>query len=111
MKILSFILTFYLLSLSGITCADTEAYSAVIKSTEISQSNHNDSNSHKGERDLCSPFCSCACCGIQVVNNLNTISFDFPANIQEISPKVSQYQSILISSFTGSIWQPPQINS
>ncbi|WP_244307383.1 DUF6660 family protein [Flavobacterium fluviatile] len=111
MKIFSFILTIYLLSLSAITCADADMYSSVSKSAEISQSNHNEGTSHKGETDLCSPFCSCACCGIQVVNNLNAISFDFPVIIPEIPPKVSQYQSILISSFTGSIWQPPQINS
>ncbi|MEO6175008.1 MAG: DUF6660 family protein [Flavobacterium circumlabens] len=111
MKIISFILTIYMLSLSGISCADTYMYNSVSKSAHLTQSNHNEGASHKGEKDLCSPFCSCACCGIQVVSNLNDASFDFPLNIKEISPKVSQYQSILISSFTGSIWQPPQINS
>ncbi|MGE6353235.1 DUF6660 family protein [Flavobacterium sp. NPDC079362] len=113
MKFLNFILTIYLLSLPCFTCADTQTQVVVSSPIEIVQQLNftKDTTSHNGKIDLCSPLCCCACCGIHVVTKVENEPIDFPIISHEISPQVSHYQSLLPSSFFGSIWQPPQINS
>lgn len=95
------------------TCADMESRSTASSSIEMAlqQANHNEGHSHKSEKDLCSPFCSCSCCGTQIVTDMGTIAFNFPVSIEETIPPVPHYRSVLIPSFSGSVWQPPQVNS
>ncbi len=95
------------------TCADMELRSKTSNSIDMAlqQGNHNEGHSHKSEKDLCSPFCSCSCCGMQIVTDLGTITYNFPVLLGKSTPTVPHYRSVLIPSFSGSVWQPPQINS
>ncbi|WP_371199637.1 DUF6660 family protein [Flavobacterium sp. ASV13] len=113
MKFLNFILTIYLLSLPCFTCADSQTQIVVSSSARIVQQFNfsKDTTSHNSKNDLCSPLCCCACCGIHVVSAVENEPIDFPIVFHEILPQISLYQSLLTSSFFGSIWQPPQIIS
>ncbi|MES2573875.1 MAG: DUF6660 family protein [Bacteroidota bacterium] len=106
MKITNIILSIILLLLSCMPCADVEV-------SEVSHSSHDvtsntDKHSHD-TNDACSPFCVCSCCGSQVFVYYTHYNFSFFRNI--IDTKVPEYQSLLASSYFGSIWQPPQLNS
>ena len=88
-------------------CADMEVNSSVHSAIEFA-SNH-DNHSHDKQNDLCSPFCACNCCGVQILSHFPIINFDFPLVSTVIETKQPFYKSILSSNFYGSIWQPPQI--
>jgi hypothetical protein len=107
MKFLNFILSIYLVALSCLPCADMEVDSIVHTQTTL-KSNH-ENHSHDKENDLCPPFCSCACCGVQVLTYLPEIAFNFGIVSTIIKKQLPTYKSILSSNFYGSIWQPPQI--
>jgi hypothetical protein len=70
--------------------------------------NH-DNHSHEKDNDLCAPFCVCNCCGQQILNYNQEITFEFSKIATEITTQIPTYKSILTSNFYGSIWQPPQI--
>lgn len=73
-------------------------------------SSNGDKHSHDKDGDACSPFCICNCCGGQgfayETNHYNLISFK-----TLVDKQIPEYKSIFASNFSGSIWQPPQINS
>jgi hypothetical protein len=86
-----------------------EVNSAAHKVVEISSNHDEKSHNHDKENDLCSPFCSCNCCGTQILNFNQEITFEFRKVFTEITTQIPTYKSILTSNFYGSIWQPPQI--
>jgi len=87
-------------------CADMEINSPAHKTSQFSsEENH----SHDKKTDLCSPFCACNCCGVQVLSYHPNVDFIFPAGLFSISLLVPNYDSVFSSSFFESIWQPPQI--
>ncbi|MEL1252982.1 DUF6660 family protein [Flavobacterium sp. DGU38] len=107
MKLTNAILSILILILSCMPCADMEANSFTQKKAELA-SKH-DNHSHNKENDLCSPFCICSCCGSQMASYSQPVAIDFPILSKGIKKQLPTYQSILSSSFCGSIWQPPQI--
>lgn len=88
-------------------CADMEVNSATHTQKEFA-SNH-EKHSHDKEKDLCSPFCICSCCGSQMASYSQPIIIDFPIRLEGIKTQLPTYKSIFSSNFYGSIWQPPQI--
>ena len=88
-------------------CADKEVNSLAHTTLEL-KSNH-DNHSHDKEKDLCSPFCICSCCGSQVVSYFQSNIIDFPIPFEGIKTQLPTYTSVFASNFFGSIWQPPQI--
>ncbi|MFN3752545.1 DUF6660 family protein [Flavobacterium sp.] len=107
MKLVNYILSIYLVALSCLPCADIEVSSAAHKAAEIA-SNH-DEHSHDKENDLCSPFCSCNCCGSQIVTYFKTTIINCTVVSKGIKTQLPSYTSKFTSNFFGSIWQPPQI--
>ncbi|MEN2412404.1 DUF6660 family protein [Flavobacterium mesophilum] len=106
MKWIAVFLSIYLMALSNLPCADMEVNSALHKTAQFSsEANH----SHDKDNDLCSPFCACNCCGAQVLSYLSATVFEFPKTYHQISIPLPSYNSVFISDFYGSIWQPPQI--
>lgn len=106
MKWIAIILSIYLMALSNMPCADMEVNSAMHKTAQFSsEENH----SHDKENDLCSPFCACNCCGVQILSYQTPITFEFPKACNPISIQLPSYNSLLASNFYGSIWQPPQL--
>ncbi|WP_317047243.1 DUF6660 family protein [Flavobacterium sharifuzzamanii] len=106
MKWITVILSIYLLALSNMPCADMEVNSAMHKTAQFASE---DNHSHDKTNDLCSPFCACNCCGAQVLSYHSAVSFEFPKTYNQISISLPSYNSVFISNFYGSIWQPPQI--
>ena len=109
MKFLNYILSVYLIVLSSLPCADMEVSSAAHKAVEIASNHDEKSHNHDKENDLCSPFCSCNCCGSQIVSYFNTTTLNFNVVSKNITTQLPSYISKFTSSFYGSIWQPPQI--
>lgn len=111
MKFLNIILSIYLVALSCLPCADLEVSSAAhTDAHELAKTTHDsEGHSHGNDKDLCSPFCSCNCCGSQIVSYFNVMSCNFTVVSKEIKTQLPSYTSKFTSNFYGSIWQPPQI--
>lgn len=109
MKLLNYILSIYLVALSCLPCADMEVNSAAHKVVEISANHDEKSHNHDKENDLCSPFCSCNCCGSQIVSYFKMLNYNFAVVSKTITTQLPSYTSQFASNFYGSIWQPPQI--
>ncbi|RZJ91205.1 MAG: hypothetical protein EOO20_05805 [Chryseobacterium sp.] len=88
-------------------CADKEANSYAFKASRFAASDMD--HSHDKQSDLCSPFCICNCCGVQVLSYASAMTFDFPLPAKMIKCPLPSYTSVFASNFYGSIWQPPQI--
>jgi hypothetical protein len=97
MKLISFLLVILTLTLSAIPCADGFEDSCLSADTE----NHDDQH-----QDLCSVFCTCACCGIVC----NSPQLDFFENqkpaIKELTPQFI-YKKLIAKGFVNTIWHPP----
>ena len=105
-KWIAIILSIYLIALSNMPCADMEVNSAAHKTAQFSsEANH----SHDKQNDLSSPFCTCNCCGAQILSYQSVNNFSFPVAHSEISIQLPTYTPVFASNFFGSIWQPPQI--
>ncbi|WP_269225441.1 DUF6660 family protein [Flavobacterium eburneipallidum] len=98
------IFSIYLIVLSCMPCADTEASNLSYSSQKITS--NTDKHSHD-TTDACSPFCICNCCGSPVF--VYYTHYNFSSFRNTIDTKVSEYPSLLTSSYFGSIWQPPQL--
>ena len=85
--------------LDSTTCKD--------ETSSLSKQAHDHS---EDEGDLCSPFCSCTCCGSIGFVAYNPIFFseevDNPINSSVL---IAPYQSTFVSSYFYSFWQPPKI--
>ncbi|WPO77728.1 DUF6660 family protein [Flavobacterium sp. KACC 22761] len=106
MKWIAALLSIYLMALSNMPCADMEVNSAMHKTAQFSSEN---SHTHDKDNDLCSPFCACNCCGAQVLSYQPVAVFQFSLPSSLITNPLPNYNSVFISNFYGSIWQPPQI--
>ena len=103
-KILALILSCYLLILGIVPCADKVDHHLQKEKIEniISSAHHTDV---QHGRDVCSPFCTCSCCQVNV-----DVSADF-SFISLITPSeklLNVLQSIVIER-PNSVWQPPKI--
>lgn len=109
MKFASIILSFILLVLSCLPCADADKDAVYDANGKVLAEKHFD-HSKELHSDLCSPFCVCNCCGAQVLSFTPSLSFsireDFTAFVEK--PEIV-YKTHFASMFSGSIWQPPQI--
>ena len=108
MKIWRIILSVILVVLSCLPCADGAVVST--RETNVAAASHN-SHSKEHSGDLCSPFCICNCCGVQILNFTPALAFEphtVPAELI-VKPEIT-YQSNFASQFSGGIWQPPQLS-
>lgn len=109
MKFLSSILSLLLLVLSCLPCADADLVVNSSNNDKMLAENHVD-HSNEMHFDLCSPFCICNCCGIQILNFTPTLNFSLTSLSPNFNTKMEiSYKSHSVSAFSGSIWQPPQI--
>ncbi|WP_460474266.1 DUF6660 family protein [Emticicia fontis] len=110
MKILQFILSMYILTLSFLPCGDVEDCNEVGNVPVIfSQSSHSE---HQDDAEFCSPFCICTCCGTNISYN-----FHIPFLASEDQPyvftqnlRVAYKNDSSLSNFFGNIWQPPKLS-
>ncbi|RFS26948.1 hypothetical protein DVR12_03960 [Chitinophaga silvatica] len=103
MRFFIYILSFLILSLSCIPCADS--LMDLPKGENIAAQQAGTTNSH--HKDECSPLCICACCGnvsfVSLYSSVNT-----PA-VRLIALHYS-YNTAAVQEIPLPIWQPPQLS-
>lgn len=106
MKIISYILSVYLLVLSLVPCSDSMVFihSECEANTELVDSNKNHSD-HEHE-DLCTPFCICACCGS--VAAMPTI-LDYIGIFTKISTPCIYISLTIFFDYSKGLWHPPAL--
>ncbi|MGE5383369.1 MAG: DUF6660 family protein [Omnitrophica WOR_2 bacterium] len=104
MKAICYLLSFYILVLTAIPCADgPQDYSMQI--THINY--HSNNTQHHDCADHCSPFCVCNCCVSPVTVQLNTVHIDYYPSVKEV------YTAFSVQDFNTPVfpvWQPPKIS-
>lgn len=65
-------------------------------------------SNHQHETENCSPFCICACCGQNLVNNAYSSTIEIKPTVFA-RKQVSVYKVFFTSDFYANIWQPPKI--
>jgi len=107
MKILSFILTFYILALNvePILTLIEIGYEDGCCSTILSDGIENQEEDEDGCNDLCNPFLSCSSClGCPI-----PISALYLEPFENYTIQSIFYESFTILKYVGAIWQPPKI--
>ncbi|MGB3107434.1 MULTISPECIES: DUF6660 family protein [Sphingobacterium] len=109
MRLIVFILIAYIMGLSFVPCSDSSnRCEQTAMEIQLNQThNHSDDAS-----DACSIFCYCNCCS----GNITAYAYQFP---QIDGVPVSIYfdnrnplhNTAIVSSYFGSIWQPPKVNA
>jgi hypothetical protein len=101
------LMAIYIIAVSLYPCTDSKSSVTTSYASETAHHQHDDS--HKNHADTCPPFCVCNCCGVQMVNYISDVTFNFFVPFQTISSKQSFYVSNLSDTYSGKIWQPPQL--
>lgn len=108
MRFITLIFATFILYLSCMPCPDNQSCGSTAGQS-ISSTHNEAGHQHEEEGDLCTPFCVCSCCGnIAVVISIPHFVIDPKPALHPVSP-ISTYQSIFISSYSFSFWQPPKI--
>lgn len=107
MKVLTFILSLYITALSIVPCSDGIEQCRDNGETEISVLQHEHNHSDH-ENDLCTPFCTCACCG-------SLITLPTPQLISDSKVIISTtylfaYKFDYSFEYKEGIWHPPAIS-
>lgn len=94
----------YLLLLSVLPCHDS------VECSEFKAEQFSDNHNHASDNELCPPFCTCACCGVQVVQLQFPAFFEPNFTPDAFVEKPTFYNSVMPSAIAISIWQPPRIS-
>lgn len=80
---------------------------ATSSQTELQhQANH---EHHEQDEDHCSPFCTCACCGISIMQPSMPKFYILSQSAVCIDKKVSFYATSYTKDISSIIWQPPKV--
>lgn len=104
MKTFSLIITFYLLLLSCLPCADGQEFGKS-ESTKISAAA--DNKRHQNNNDICTPFCNCACCSLAVFQQI-IHTCQIPKMVFQIL-KFPDFTASTGVNISLAIWQPPKM--
>lgn len=108
MKIFWLLFSILILTLSVLPCGDETECNDHAK-TELTKQDNHESHNHNAEQ--CPPFCSCACCGLQLANFVTELVFVNENNHFSFQKeKISFYETIYIQKNADKIWQPPKIS-
>lgn len=103
MKVLTIILSLYILTLNFIPCEDSTVQDPT-DTAELVQSSVDD----HGHIDMCSPFCQCHCCHINATY-YKIAEVKLPT--QEISANLILHFNSLGKDISRSFLQPPRLNT
>jgi len=105
MRLLTYILSLYILVLMVIPCLDAPEFSGC-GNVHLTQKTIN-TTQELPDVDFCSPFCVCSCC-VSSISNQEVLHIDFTCN--SFSPvQYPKYTSAFSSFNFASIWQPPKL--
>jgi len=106
MRLFSLLLTFYMLVLAIMPCADRVECDKFENQEIVENPNHPD---HEHTSEMCSPVCTCNCCGAQLSYAPKTnmsINPNLYYNIDNTPKFVSQPH--ILNNYLSEIWQPPK---
>ncbi|WP_309922238.1 MULTISPECIES: DUF6660 family protein [unclassified Arcicella] len=110
MKIYSVILSMYILVLACLPCGDVNDCNKVSGDTHysLSKTNHTE---HTEDTETCSPFCTCACCGMNIAFRfyLPTLTIENESSFYTGKTIIVYKNESPLSNFYGNIWQPPKV--
>jgi hypothetical protein len=86
-------------------CVDSDRVSNEHNTQYISKEQSDDHDHNKNE--TCSPFCICACCGVQI-NTVKHIDITFLPRTYFLKQENENYQ-FYFQQVLLNIWQPPQL--
>lgn len=105
MKYFWLLFSVFLCSLSVYPCSDN---SECETKTELSKTNTPQKN--HPETEHCTPFCSCACCGVPSIQNQLSFTIFKKRLVPSEKEKQLNFYSFRYEDKMGSkIWQPPKI--
>ncbi len=103
MKILAYILSFYITFLQVIPCVD-HLEDNCMQTYQVSQLNNDSQSQHSS--DYCSPFCTCNCCSSPIIHQVHNIHFECFTYSKK---HTTNFIPVHINELSTSIWQPPKI--
>lgn len=106
MRLFVSILSFVMLGLSCLPCSDMKLFAKNHASLSLENVKSHTDNQNIC-KDLCNPFCSCACCGTTQVNQ-KASAFDLQVP-KELPSYSIMYSEPYLVSIAIPIWQPPQL--
>lgn len=106
MRILTFILSFYIGALSIVPCSDGMTQDSAHPNLEVSTDGHN--HDHSDHQDDCTPFCTCVCCGSIVT--LPFLQSLIGKNFALSTEYSSQYNCNYSFDYSEGVWHPPSIS-
>jgi hypothetical protein len=103
LKLFWAIFSIYILVLSAVPCGDEKDCTEFSQEHYSIKANGEQGNAHHEE--ACTPFCICACCGIQGFVSIVPIDFNVHSEL-----RIANFQNplSLIKDISLSIWQPPK---
>ena len=104
MKYFALIFVFLIGFFITIPCGDRISAYSVKQNTE--QATHQEKK--EKHSDSCSPFCSCACCGLQSVAATFHV-LEIQEAFASISKEITTYHNSSDLGIIYGIWQPPKI--
>lgn len=107
MKVIALILSILISALVIIPCSDGITCEEVNKSQQVQKSTSHNHSDDKG--DVCSPFCTCTCCGYSFFVLTTPSFYLIESKAIMISCSSTLYKSNFSSTYFYSIWQPPKI--
>jgi hypothetical protein len=105
MRLFSFILAIYFLGLSVIGCGDSESHLDTCKTVACAHLDAGE-DGHHADGDVCSPLCTCNCCGGTTLVEY----FDYSFSISEVSKEGPEHITPKLCAVSQVIWQPPKIS-
>ena len=103
---LCLLLSFLTIVLSVLPCTDGEA----MHDHEVSKLEATQDHEQESCDDLCSPFCVCACCGVNVAPLKVPIGIPEPTVLGSIHLFQSTYRFLYCNQFLEASWQPPEVS-
>lgn len=115
MKWLTVIWAIFVLALNLVPCSDAYNSCNVTVSSGHTAQKDEQATAHAHDTDhddTCSPFCTCACCGMSFTDLCIKIPTTTPDRNNTYFQKKFVVRNIAFqSSFFGNIWQPPRISA
>lgn len=101
MRLTALLFSLYILLLTALPCADAPT----------GKHRHEDpvaqnAPSH-ADNDQCSPFCTCNCCAMAMVCQVQAVDFKVTTIVRE---QLTEYPTFFVPQRSGDIWQPPQLS-
>ena len=106
MRIFAFLLSIFITALAIVPCADGMPQSSVDTEMEVFASEHD--HNHSDQKDDCTPFCICVCCGSLIA--LPSLQPFLNERVAISAESLSRYTFDYSFDYSEGIWHPPSLS-